>query len=210
MLMERFKPWKNGSAADWHEIGESYGCLFWIYVPEIESVAFKFNHGPGIPYPVMMVMIRRLDAGKFLAVRRPQGMDESASPVGSIDTGRGINGFEKILKQFLFSGLDKQGSVPCRCFHGNGKLRFFSPEFIAYFFIFLIPRCDHPCHLSRVTRFDLKGDKRPSSVSCLIQSKQSVRKIGDFVEIDAHRDFHAWRRPGKIYFEWCYLLCMTA
>jgi hypothetical protein len=86
-----------------NKISKPDSTLPGIDIPEIYGISFKCNMCPGIPYPVMMVMISRLYTGKYLSAGRPERMYESASFINGVDSCRRINCPEIILKEIPFS-----------------------------------------------------------------------------------------------------------
>ena len=72
-------------------------------IPEIECITSEENMRPGIPDTVMVMVIRRLDPCKHLAVGRPQRVNKGTSFKHGVDTFRRIGSCVIVLKNRFIS-----------------------------------------------------------------------------------------------------------
>src|SRR5690242_15403639 len=79
MLLQGLKSAVNRSFIFSNEPGETNGPFFISYIPEIHHPAFELHVCPRVPYPHVVAMIGRVDAGKHVAFRAPERMNKSAS-----------------------------------------------------------------------------------------------------------------------------------
>ena len=111
VFVQHFEFRKDRAAGDGQELCKSDKTQFATQVPEIHGVIFEQGMCPGIPEAIVMTMIRRLDTGKGLPVRCPQGMDKSAPPEMAVYPCGWVDRSKPIPEQLLFSVLDRQRTV---------------------------------------------------------------------------------------------------
>src|SRR5690554_1599349 len=76
MFMQHLEFPVHGSVTSRNEIGKADGSLFFSQIPEVNRLSFILHSRPGVPKPVMVIMVRCLYPSQFFSSRRPKRMDE--------------------------------------------------------------------------------------------------------------------------------------
>src|SRR5215471_18631571 len=107
MLMQSLEFRKDRAVCYLCEIRKPHCSLVTFKVPEIHCIIFKQRMCPGIPDPIMMIMVRRLNAGQLLPMRCPERMNKTAALKISVDACRRVYRFIIIPQEVLISVMDR-------------------------------------------------------------------------------------------------------